>query len=322
MSVLGYERGIQYTNDMANRNRALQSNIQSINQLRNQTAKSVSQSLNKSLQDQAKKSSMSGAEGSGAEFLNDARNIYKQGKAIQKIAVDTKKNVDTALKGVDTFKSVSTELNPARQGRLYSDAQRVLSEGLKVNTSSRLASDLSDTINTGRKALSTLQEGAQSTLRASDISSVLRGGDKIVSGFSEVSKVVDSVGKLGEGVGAISGVSDIISDTGGGFAKKNIAEKVGNIAGIAGGAFSVGSLAGSLESVGTVLDATGIGAEIGIGLNVAGAVAGGVSAVADYVGGKKKQKPQVKTPAPTPTPQVSPQTSVLQSGGVATSSYN
>ncbi len=321
MSVLGYERGIQYTNDMANRNRALQSNIQSINQLRNQTAKSVSQSLNKSLQAQAKKSAMSGAEGSGAEFLNDARNVYKQGKALQKIAVDTNKNIETALKGAQ---SVATEINPARQGRLYSDAQRVLAEG--GNTSSRLASNLSDTINTGKTALSSLRTAGQGLTEASDISSVMRAGQGVSTAFTDVNKAIDTFGKVGEGVSVFEGAKDIMDDKDGGWSKMNTAERVGNVAGITSGVAGATSLglgvAGGLEAVGTALDISVLGAPVGVALNVAGAVAGGVSAVADLVGSKKKQKPQVKTPTPTPTPQSSPQTSVLQQGGVATSSYN
>ena len=104
----------------------------------------------------------------------------------------------------------------------------------------------------------------------------------------------------------------------------NTAEKVGNIAGIGSGIASAGSLAGSLESAGAMLDATGIGAEIGLGLNIAGAVAGGVSAIADYVGGKEKQKKQLPSPSQLQAPQMRSAPapiSAQQSGGVALSSY-
>ena len=75
-----------------------------------------------------------------------------------------------------------------------------------------------------------------------------------------------------------------------------------------------------------MLDATGIGAELGVAFNVAGAVAGGVSALEDYIGGKKKQKqqqtPMNVAPAPTPQAQRTAPVSALQSGGVALSGYN
>ena len=103
----------------------------------------------------------------------------------------------------------------------------------------------------------------------------------------------------------------------------NTAEKVGNVAGITAGAAGLMSLATGLEQTGAVLDATGFGAEIGVGLQVAGGVAAGVSAIADYVGSEMKQKSQVSVPA---TQQMSssslnnaPKISSAQSGMIASS---
>ena len=158
------------------------------------------------------------------------------------------------------------------------------------------------------------------------VSGLVQGVGKTITSSKNVLGALDSLGKTAEGLNVVSGVSDVLDDTDGGFSKMNTAEKVGNIAGITSGIASAGSLAGSLESAGAMLDATGIGAELGIGLNIAGAVAGGVSAISDYIGGKEKQKKQLPTPtqlqAPRPMPQAQAPISALQSGGVALSGYN
>ncbi len=291
-ALLGFEKGVNYTNDIVNRNIALQRNIQSVNNLNkeiNVNKRNVANKLQAGLE---KSGALSEAKGQGVDFLNDARNVYKEGKALGKIYTDTAKAVSTARAGGGV---ISAEVNPARVGRLYSDAQRTLAEG--------------------RSAVS-------GVAGASNLSELVGEGSKVVSSVKKITGALDSVGKVGEGLGVVSGISDISKDTGGGFAKMNVAEKVGNVAGIGSGALQLGSLATGLESAGALLDTTGFGAEIGIGLGVAGAVVGGVSAVADYVGGKSKQKKPSSAPMPAPLPSAPAPTNVLQSGGVASSSYS
>ena len=106
----------------------------------------------------------------------------------------------------------------------------------------------------------------------------------------------------------------------------NTKEKIGNVTGIGSAGFSLAGLAGSLELGGDMLDATGIGAELGLAFNVAGAVLGGVSAVEDYFGSKSKQKTQpakrTSVAKPVTIAQSNVPISALQSGGVATAGYN
>ena len=176
-------------------------------------------------------------------------------------------------------------------------------------------------------------EGGQQALRdtaeavsTADIPGMIESGGRVVSSAKAGLGALDSLGKTAEGLNVLSAGSDILDDMKGGFSKMNTAEKVGNIAGITSGVASAGSLAGSLESAGAMLDATGIGAELGLGLNIAGAVAGGISALSDYIGSKEKQKRQLPAPTQLQAPRIQPQAqapiSALQSGGVALSGYN
>ena len=61
---------------------------------------------------------------------------------------------------------------------------------------------------------------------------------------------------------------------------KNTAEKVGNVAGIA---------SGGLEALGTAMDLTGIGAPVGIALNLLGGLTSLVGAGADIVGEEQEK---------------------------------
>lgn len=291
-ALLGFEKGVNYTNDIVNRNIALQRNIQSVNNLNKEININKSKIADKLQAGLEKSGALSEAKGQGVDFLNDARNVYKEGKALGKIYTDTAKAVSTARAGGSV---ISAEVNPARVGRLYSDAQRVLAEG---------------------------GQAVRGVAGASNLSELVGEGTKVVSSVKKISGALDSVGKVGEGLGVVSGISDIAKDTGGGFSKMNVAEKVGNVAGIGAGALQLGSLASGLETAGALLDTTGLGAEIGVGLGVAGAVVGGVSAVADYVGGKSKQKKPASAPMPAPLPSAPAPTNVLQEGGVASSSYS
>ena len=163
---------------------------------------------------------------------------------------------------------------------------------------------------------------AARSAQVGDLSSVIENSARAINSTKNIVSSLDSLGKAGEGLSVVAGVSDIIDDQNGGFHKMNTAEKVGNVAGITAGAAGLMSLATGLEQTGAVLDATGFGAEIGVGLQVAGGVAAGVSAIADYVGSEMKQKSGVSVPA---TQQMSsslnnaPKISSAQSGMIASS---
>ena len=77
---------------------------------------------------------------------------------------------------------------------------------------------------------------------------------------------------------------------------KNSAERVSNVAGM---------VSGGLEAVGTALDLTGVGAPVGVALNLLGGLAGAVSGISDIVGeeeektqSEKKQAELQKAPVP------------------------
>ena len=83
---------------------------------------------------------------------------------------------------------------------------------------------------------------------------------------------------LSVGLGALDAVEDISA---GKIVGNNAAERVSNVAGMASGA---------LEGAGLALDATGVGAPLGVALNVLGGIAGLVSGGADIVGQEEEKK--------------------------------
>ena len=93
------------------------------------------------------------------------------------------------------------------------------------------------------------------------------------------------------------GILDAVDDLKAGKIEgNNSAERVSNVAGIA---------SGGLEAVGTALDLTGVGAPVGVALNLLGGLAGAVSGISDIVGeeeekGKSIQKEQTLQKAPVP----------------------
>jgi|9_EtaG_2_1085328.scaffolds.fasta_scaffold07292_3 hypothetical protein len=370
--IYGYQRGVQYNNDIMSRNTRLQqsiadSNAQTIddykikNQLNTKVSKGIESTAEKA---ESAKEEQKGEEGAG-EFLADARNVYKVGGAVRKEI----SNVNNAVKsfrranfineggGIDPTGDATGRMvgqTPARELDLGSDLTDVADDAVRGGTAVSRGADLSGVLRYGGEALQNtlmggargageaftgtrsalqgavdtgtqaLQDTAEAT-RLGDTAGMVEGVGNVVSSAKSGLSALDSIGKTAEGLNVVSGVSDVLDDMDGGFKKMNTAEKVGNVAGITGAVASAGSLAGSLESAGAMLDATGIGAEIGLGLNIAGAVAGGVSALSDYIGGKEKQKRQTPAPTQLQAPQLQPQAqapiSALQSGGVALSSY-
>jgi len=121
-----------------------------------------------------------------------------------------------------------------------------------------------------------------------------------VSVGESVGEKASSIGKLGiastgltVGLGLMDAVDDINS---GKIEGKNSAEKVANIAGM---------VSGGLEGVGTALDLTGVGAPVGVALNLLGGVAGLVGGASELIGESQEKKQavqqqqQLKSTAPT-----------------------
>ena len=353
--ILGYERGILYSNDSLIRNKALQNAIKYRN-LENLTNHNVVEKQNEVLQKVESDKAEEGGTTEAGSFLNDARNIYKTGKQLNKIYDDTGKAIRGARRGAFLRGGDEASLesmgnvrvgDPPRTTELDlgQDTSDVVDDAVRGGTAVSRGADLSGQLNYGRSALEqTLQgsargvgeafTGTRETIGAvgegvrsaqmGDMSGIMENTAKAINSTKNVMKSLDSLGKAGEGLAVVSGVSDVIDDADGSFNKLNTAEKVSNIAGITAGATGLASLTSGLETAGAMLDATGIGAEIGVGLQVAGGVASGVGAIADYVGSKMKQAKQINIPASsTMTPQTSlmnaPKISAVQVGGVASS---
>ena len=91
---------------------------------------------------------------------------------------------------------------------------------------------------------------------------------------------------------------DIYNDAKGGFSKLNDASKVGNIGEIAAGGAELGAavvagseavgLTAALEGAGFALDASGLGAPVGVALNILGGITGLAAAGADLIGDKEQ----------------------------------
>tara|TARA_R100001594_G_scaffold150666_1_gene213297 strand:+ start:4229 stop:5182 length:954 start_codon:yes stop_codon:yes gene_type:complete len=129
-------------------------------------------------------------------------------------------------------------------------------------------------------------------------------GDFLKSNVSvgeNIGEKASSIGKLGiastglsVGLGALDAIDDLES---GKIEGNNAAERVANVAGM---------VSGGLEAAGTALDLTGVGAPVGVALNLLGGLAGLAGGVSDIIGEeeeKQKSATQQKTLQKAPVPQ-------------------
>ena len=122
-----------------------------------------------------------------------------------------------------------------------------------------------------------------------------------VSVGESIGEKASSIGKLGiastglsVGLGVLDAVDDLES---GKIEGNNAAERVSNVAGM---------VSGGLEAVGTALDLTGVGAPVGVALNLLGGLAGLAGGVSDIVGEEEEKEKSVskqKTLQKEPVPQ-------------------
>ena len=117
---------------------------------------------------------------------------------------------------------------------------------------------------------------------ADDVSSYLKAG---VSVGEDIGSKAKSIGKLGigstglsVGIGLLDTYNDLESSK---IEGNNTAERISNIA-------SIGS--GALEGVGTALDLTGVGAPVGVALNLLGGLAGLAGGASELVGEDEEKK--------------------------------
>ena len=126
-------------------------------------------------------------------------------------------------------------------------------------------------------AAQVISQGGQAAARgageAGEIAAGAAGGARSLEDTLKVGGQALSVG-----LGALDAVEDLSA---GKIVGNNTAEKVSNVAGMASGA---------LEGAGLALDATGVGAPVGVALNILGGIAGLVSGGADIVGQEEEKK--------------------------------
>ena len=363
-ALLQYERGVSDNNSMFVNQRV--NEARQMRGMSNLTKNNIQEAFRNQQADSEKKSAISSAKDQAGEFLNDARDVYKTGKKLNSIYDDIgsatrsfRRGQFRQAEGIPDPNNLTGDrtglgesgrpTGVAGEGDVGSELERAVApggeSGADVNAILDFGESLGNRVVGGVGAGSRLGQAGQQAITgtrdflqganetADAVRSVAMGGDigsGIGAGIKSVSKIggaLDTLGKAGEGLSVAGGVSDIIDDADGGFSKMNTGEKVGNVAGITAGATGLASLTTGLESAGAMLDATGVGAEIGVGLQVAGLLASGVGAIGDYIGSKEKQKtkaPQISQSAPAPKPvdaTSTPQISTAQMGGIATPSY-
>ncbi len=97
--------------------------------------------------------------------------------------------------------------------------------------------------------------------------------ENVTKGVS-IGEKASSIGKLGiasTGLSVGMGLADTVEDLSAGkIVGNNTAERISNVSGMA---------SGGLEALGTALDLTGVGAPVGVALNLLGGLAGAVSGV-------------------------------------------
>ena len=126
----------------------------------------------------------------------------------------------------------------------------------------------------------------------------MKAGVSVGETAGEKLKSIGKLGALGTGLTVGTGILDAVEDfSAGKIEGNNTAEKFSNIADIT---------AGGLEAIGTGLDLTGVGAPVGVALNLLGGVVSLAGGVADIVGeqeDKSEAKKQVTQIQSAPVPQ-------------------
>ena len=203
-------------------------------------------------------------------------------KAIADVTPATEKYL---LGGVSALVDGATGNFQTARDLLKSDAQLIAEGNADLEVGMREATRLSN------KA-----EGVTSA--GEDLASYLKAGVSVGETAGEKLKSIGKLGALGTGLTVGTGILDAVEDfSAGKIEGNNTAEKFSNIADIT---------AGGLEAIGTGLDLTGVGAPVGVALNLLGGVVSLAGGVADIVGeqeDKSEAKKQVTQIQSAPVPQ-------------------
>ncbi len=210
--------------------------------------------------------------------------VASKGKDIQAVPKVLKALPDVASRTMNlTDKYVIGGLNTAVEGvsrqvpRLFGDTamgESNLGDFLKTDEELSRSGDLG--------AILRLRNAGTTGQALGDLGDFLKSS---VSVGKTVGEKAGSIGKLGlasTGLTVGLGLMDTIDDINSGkIDGKNSAERVSNVAGI---------VSGGLEAVGTGLDLTGVGAPVGVALNLLGGAVGLVGAGEDIAGERQEQK--------------------------------
>ena len=203
----------------------------------------------------------------------DIEATYKTLTSIPKVIAEaTPATEKYLLGGVSALVDGATGNFQTARDLLKSDAQLIAEGNADLEVGMREATRLSN------KA-----EGVTSA--GEDLASYLKAGVSVGETAGEKLKSIGKLGALGTGLTVGTGILDAVEDfSAGKIEGNNTAEKFSNIADIT---------AGGLEAIGTGLDLTGVGAPVGVALNLLGGVVSLAGGVADIVG-EQEDKAQVK----------------------------
>ncbi len=203
----------------------------------------------------------------------DIEATYKTLTSIPKVIAEaTPATEKYLLGGVSALVDGATGNFQTARDLLKSDAQLIAEGNADLEVGMREATRLSN------KAKGVTSAGE-------DLASYLKAGVSVGETAGEKLKSIGKLGALGTGLTVGTGILDAVEDfSAGKIEGNNTAEKFSNIADIT---------AGGLEAIGTGLDLTGVGAPVGVALNLLGGVVSVAGGVADIVG-EQEDKAQVK----------------------------
>jgi len=217
------------------------------------------------------------------------------------------KDIEATYKTITSIPRVIEEVTPAAEKYLVGGANALV-DGATGNfqtardllkTDAQLISEGNADLEVGMREATRLTNKAKGVTSAGeDLASYLKAGVSVGESAGEKLKNMGKLGALGTGLTVGTGVLDAVDDLRAGKIEgNNTAEKFSNVADIT---------AGGLEAIGTGLDLTGVGAPVGVALNLLGGVISLAGGIADIVGeqkDKEQAKQQVAKVQAEPVPQ-------------------
>jgi len=222
---------------------------------------------------------------SNDNILNINRNIaVNNARLLTKHQNDVTNAINKAA-GTDTLASQAKDIIESSIGQVASKGKDITMTGKVLGRTGQAISEAFTAKQPVSKLVQLETAGGNLGKSTNVLSDTAADLVKLTTKGANIAEKAKSLGSLGlgsaglsVGLGALDAIDDIES---GKIEGKNSAEKISNVAGMASGA---------LEGLGTTLDLTGIGAPIGVGLNLLGGLTGLVSAGADLFGEAEEKK--------------------------------